>query len=187
VDSNVGTLLAALDDLGLRDDTLVIVTSDHGETVSTYPVGHGLHTSNEELRVPFLLSNRKLFKEAHVSERVGNHVDLASTVTAIAGVSPGEEWMGRNLLADRVPSRLLYVMTNHARTDALIDGDLLYSFNNVSGVGELKQAGESEFSPLPPDDPRRSLMSSYRKVAGGLRKWVTWHHLSRAGHLENQS
>ena len=76
-------------------------------------------------------------------------------------------------------------MSNHARTDALIDGDLLYSFNSVSGVAELKEVGETDFSPLPQDDPRRSLMQRYGEVAGGLRKWVTWHHLRRARHPES--
>lgn len=187
VDNNVGRLLSALDDLGLRDDTLVILTSDHGETVSSYPVGHGLHMSNEELRVPLLFSNRKLFPEAHVSERVGNHIDFAPTVAALAGLAPDEDWRGRNLLAEQFSTRLLYVMANHAHTDALIDGDLLFSFNAASGTGELHEQSKTGFSPLSQDDSRRSLLKRYSEVTEAVRIWSTWQHLRRARREREQS
>jgi len=56
VDSHVERILLALDELGLADDTLVIVTSDHGEEFFEHGgIGHR-HTLYEEVaRVPLLL------------------------------------------------------------------------------------------------------------------------------------
>ena len=38
VDGMVGSILGAIDDAGLRDNTIVVFTSDHGEMVGTH--GH---------------------------------------------------------------------------------------------------------------------------------------------------
>ena len=55
LDWNVGRLLAAVDELGLRDDTLFVFTSDHGELFGA----HGRKGKNifyeEAVRVPFLV------------------------------------------------------------------------------------------------------------------------------------
>lgn len=55
LDANVGRLLAALDRLGLRDNTIVVFTSDHGEMLGA----HGRRAKNifydEAVRVPFLV------------------------------------------------------------------------------------------------------------------------------------
>lgn len=55
LDWNLGRLLAAVDELGLRDDTVFVFTSDHGELFGA----HGRKGKNifyeEAVRVPFLL------------------------------------------------------------------------------------------------------------------------------------
>jgi arylsulfatase A-like enzyme len=60
VDHQVGRLLAALDDHGLRDDTFVVFTSDHGMQLGS----HGLMYKNvpyeESMRVPLLVSHPTL-------------------------------------------------------------------------------------------------------------------------------
>jgi arylsulfatase A-like enzyme len=70
-DAAVGQLLGALDELGLRDDTLVVVTADHGETLSREHDSIGLRVDrdrrpgrfqhlrtiwDETVRVPIVLS-----------------------------------------------------------------------------------------------------------------------------------
>ena len=55
LDWNVGRLLAALEELGLRENTLLVFTSDHGEMFGA----HGRRAKNiffeEAIRVPFLV------------------------------------------------------------------------------------------------------------------------------------
>lgn len=55
VDEQFGRILQALDEAGLKDDTIVLFTSDHGNCVGT----HGCDTKNvlfeESMRIPFLI------------------------------------------------------------------------------------------------------------------------------------
>lgn len=56
VDDNVGRLVETLKDRGLYEDTLIIVTSDHGEEFWDHGLwGHGHTLYNETIRVPLLI------------------------------------------------------------------------------------------------------------------------------------
>src|SRR4029450_8136380 len=79
-DSAVGQLLAYLKSEGLMEKTLIVVVGDHGETVSSYPVGHGLNVSAEEMRTPFILSNPVLFPSSIESRVPSSHLDVAPTI-----------------------------------------------------------------------------------------------------------
>ncbi len=55
-DTELAKILAGLDELGLSNDTLVIVTSDHGEEFfEDGRVGHASRLSNEQVQVPLLI------------------------------------------------------------------------------------------------------------------------------------
>ena len=55
VDDRIGELLTLLQRDGRLDDTLVIVTSDHGEGLGDHGlIGHGMHLYQSLLHVPFL-------------------------------------------------------------------------------------------------------------------------------------
>jgi arylsulfatase A-like enzyme len=55
-DHEVGRLLAALDSLGLAEQTLVVVTSDHGEGLKRHGhMHHGIHIYEEAVHVPLIL------------------------------------------------------------------------------------------------------------------------------------
>jgi arylsulfatase A-like enzyme len=56
-DAQLGVLLAALDDAKIRDKTIVIVTSDHGEELGEHGTmgTHGITVNSEVLRVPLVV------------------------------------------------------------------------------------------------------------------------------------
>lgn len=80
-DSEVGRLLAHLDELGLKDDTLVIVTSDHGDEFFEHGgIGHRRTLDEEVVRIPLLLRlPGALPSGAAVPGVVSNH-DVFGTV-----------------------------------------------------------------------------------------------------------
>lgn len=101
-DRQVGRLLDRLDRLGLSDDTLVVVTSDHGEDLGDRsppaPGNHGHSLLDEQALVPLIIRDPTL--TAHVS-RVGAQVrtiDIVPTILDRLGVDPGPAATGRSLV-----------------------------------------------------------------------------------------
>ena len=88
IDAQFGTLIDLVDATGRRDDTIVVLTSDHGELLGS----HGLYCKNvggfeEVYQIPLLISGPQV-PEGVVSEaRVGLH-DLAPTLLELAGLAP---------------------------------------------------------------------------------------------------
>jgi arylsulfatase A-like enzyme len=109
-DEAIGKLLQTLDELRLRDETLIVVTADHGETFSSAHGGvsgldhmkvryhHSASNYEETTHVPILLSlPGKLPEGRVVSARVRN-IDLAPTVLDLEGMEPTAKMTGRSLL-----------------------------------------------------------------------------------------
>ncbi len=85
VDSQVGAVLDELSSRGLTEETLVVVTSDHGEGFGEHgEVGHGILAYEEDLRVPLI------FAAPGVAPRVARErvrlVDLLPTLLELLSV-----------------------------------------------------------------------------------------------------
>jgi arylsulfatase A-like enzyme len=99
LDHAVGRVLDVLDERGLADDTLVIVTSDHGEFLGEHQlIFKGPFGYDSLLRVPLLVRGPGVDAGRVVTDPVGT-IDLAPTILDAAGIeTPG--WMeGRSLAA----------------------------------------------------------------------------------------
>lgn len=97
-DEYMGKFLAELDKLGLMEDTLFIVTNDHGEELGGHgKYGHGHTLFDELIRAPMLIHYPKLFPAQRRTEVVEN-VDLAPTILDVLGQKPLEKADGRSLL-----------------------------------------------------------------------------------------
>lgn len=92
MDANVGTLLDSVDELGARDDTIVVFTSDNGPE-ATWPwqgssgPWRGYYFTHMEgsLRTPFIIRWPGRIAEGRVSNEIVHEVDTFSTFAAIAG------------------------------------------------------------------------------------------------------
>src|SRR6185436_3082704 len=83
MDDNVGRLLAKLDDLKLRENTIVIFMSDNGANGARYNAGmRGTKNSLHEggTRVPFFLSWPAKFKQPRVVREIASHIDVFPTL-----------------------------------------------------------------------------------------------------------
>ena len=101
VDHNIGRLLTALDETALRDDTIVIVTSDHGEMLGERGFWYKMSWFEGASRVPLLVSAPGRFKAGRVAQSV-SLVDMLPTLVELAQDGrPGRyasEIEGRSLL-----------------------------------------------------------------------------------------
>lgn len=99
LDHEIGRLLAALDRLGLRENTLVIYTSDHGDMCGS----HGMMDKHfimydDVMRVPLIVRwPRVAWKGATCDAFVVNALDLAATFCAAVGLPVPSEFQGESL------------------------------------------------------------------------------------------
>ena len=84
IDRKIGRLLDTLEAVGLRDDTIVVFTSDHGEMLGERGMWYKQTFFEWSSRVPFMISYPRQFKPRRVSEVV-SLVDLMPTLLALAG------------------------------------------------------------------------------------------------------
>ncbi|MEO8877884.1 MAG: sulfatase, partial [Polyangiaceae bacterium] len=110
-DEAIGTLLKTLDDLHLRDHTVVVVTADHGETLSASHHGrlkldnismrfhHAMGNYEETTRIPILISLPGVIPEnRNVTERV-RIIDIAPTLLELEGLAPDPKMSGKSLVS----------------------------------------------------------------------------------------
>lgn len=90
VDHYLGEIVKTLDDLGLREDTLIVYASDHGDFVGRHgmvekcAVGHNVY--EDTLRVPFIVSWAKQFKEGRECSDLVELLDIYPTLMDAAGL-----------------------------------------------------------------------------------------------------
>ncbi|BCX48190.1 iduronate-2-sulfatase [Haloferula helveola] len=89
-DAQVGRLLGALDEMGLAEDTVVVLWSDHGYKLGEHG-GWGKMTNLElDTRVPFIIRDPKAKANGKRCGRLVETVDLFPTLCELAGVKvPG--------------------------------------------------------------------------------------------------
>ena len=99
MDEQVGRVLEALDELGLRENTIVIFSSDHGYLLGHHHKFQKQHLFEESTRVPFILSVPWITKShGHASNQITELVDLYPTLAELAGLTPPTNLQGQSLL-----------------------------------------------------------------------------------------
>ena len=92
VDSQVGRLLAWLDENGRARDTVVIVMGDHGESLGEHgESGHGFFIYEGATRVPFIVRAPYDTMQGHRVAEVVRAVDVSPTVFDLLAVEAGQE------------------------------------------------------------------------------------------------
>ena len=98
IDDEVAQVVAALEELRLRESTLLIFSADHGASLGE-GAAFAKHTFAPHVhRVPLILSWPGTLNPAERSD-IAEAVDLAPTVLEACGRSAGAEMRGRNLLS----------------------------------------------------------------------------------------
>ena len=106
VDDNVGRMLDYLDAEGLKDNTLVIYTSDQGFFLGDHGWFDKRFMLEESLRMPFLARFPKLIKPGSVNRDMLLNLDFAPTFLDVAGQKAPEWMQGRSatpLMAGKAP------------------------------------------------------------------------------------
>jgi arylsulfatase A-like enzyme len=98
IDEEVGRVLSALDDARVRDNTLILFTSDHGEHLGDHGLVHkGPPGYDSCARVPLIVTTPGPGAEGETRSELIELVDLAPTVLDYCGVQVPPFLQGRSL------------------------------------------------------------------------------------------
>jgi arylsulfatase A-like enzyme len=98
VDDNVGRVLDWLDANGLRENTVVIYTSDQGFFLGEHGLFDKRFMYEESLRMPFLVRWPAGIRPGGVSDAIGINCDFAPTFLDLAGQPAPKDMQGRSFL-----------------------------------------------------------------------------------------
>lgn len=105
LDDQVGVIMSALEERGLSERTIVIVSTDHGATVGD-DGGFGKHTfAPQSHRTPLIIAVPGGPSGQRRSDLVVSE-DLAATVLGLVGVAPSHPIDGRDLFRDPAPEAI---------------------------------------------------------------------------------
>ena len=98
MDDGVAEILHTLDATGLSEDTLVVLTGDHGESLTEHDIyfeHHGLY--DQTIHVPLLMRLPGKIAPGTSIAPIVQHLDLAPTLLNACGASAPEKMEGQNL------------------------------------------------------------------------------------------
>ncbi len=117
-DDLFGELVAVLRRGGLLPDTMVVVTSDHGELIGERggQMTHGLFPYEEVMRVPLVVKFPERFQRTGADPRLVSTIDLVPTYCELAGAPmPADQTQGISLLSDRRHDFVIHQRQNFLR------------------------------------------------------------------------
>ena len=85
MDDNVGQIIKKLDELGLKDKTLVIYSSDHGDMAGEKGMWFKMIMYEPSARVPLIIRMPGVIEPGTVNNTLINHVDYYPTVAGLTG------------------------------------------------------------------------------------------------------
>ena len=93
LDTYIGEIVQATKDAGIYDDTIFIVTADHGGIEK----GHGGKTM-QEMETPFIIVGKGIRKGHEITESM-MQFDIAPTIAYIFGLETPQVWIGRPVMS----------------------------------------------------------------------------------------
>lgn len=116
VDRQIGALKRYLRETDQLDDTLWVITSDHGEMFFEHDgVTHGKTLFEPEARVPLLFHWPRGLTPKRVDDPV-SHLDVLPTIVDLLGAPPHPAFQGRSILEDGPKPRPVYMNIQGLRT-----------------------------------------------------------------------
>jgi len=175
-DRQIQRLLAALQEIGAEEETVVIFTADHGEALGEHHLyfKHGDFLHEPQIRVPLII---KIPGASPIKiPRIVKHIDLGPTVLHLFGLKKPEQFQGKSLLPfihskSQEWEDLAFSQVGKDSDLALVDGPMkLVHFSGQKMLYDLGQdPGEKEniYTKRPKQTTRRleQKMELYRNFA----------------------
>jgi arylsulfatase A-like enzyme len=97
-DAQFGRIVKTLKELGMYDDTWIVVVSDHGEAFNEHgDWGHGTSLYDEQIRVPCVIKPPRDLHFNGERDGIAELIDIAPTLLDLADFRVPDEFQGRSL------------------------------------------------------------------------------------------
>jgi len=175
----VGRIRDALNKAGEWDNTVVVITGDHGEAFMEHGLArHGTHTWEEMIHIPLILYAGPGLRAAlphalpsRVPDTVSG-IDIAPTVADLIGIRPHGSWQGVNVLEPGYDSqdRPIFSMTQYTRWQEVV------CINRLKYIYDLSDVQEYLFDLRTDPGERHNLAGANPELAAALRELLSgWH------------
>lgn len=164
-DHHVGRLLEMLRQTELADDTLVVIIGDHGEAFGerhTGNIGHGGGAYNENLRIPMIFWNPRLFPTGTRNPMPAGLVDLNPTLAGILNIPVEPDWQGASLFSPDHPKRVYFFADRMGNRYGFYDGQYKYINHVDDDFEELFDLGADPLEQTNIVDLHHELLDEYR-------------------------
>lgn len=186
VDSVLGRFLKELKENQLLEDTLVIFTSDHGESLGQHgEQTHGFFAYNTAIWIPMIISGPGI-KAKRVEHQV-SHLDIFPTVCDVLNLKQPEFLQGQSLVpamrGRRFPKRALYFesLSPHysmgwAPLQGFVQGNFKYTESPIPELYDIEKDFEEQVNLASNQD-----LSSYRNRLREMIELYMYDKSARAG------
>jgi arylsulfatase A-like enzyme len=181
LDAQLGVLFDRLKSAGLWDNSLIIVTSDHGEALGEHnQLDHGgLSLYEDQIHVPLLIKYPGATRKGVVDEPAST-VDIMPTVLSIAALVPPEYLAGQSLtdplpkdrevLAESFPGGRAY-FTNPTRFDRTFRGIVSSSQKYIAASSGAPELYDLRQDPAEAKNLYNAEQESSREATERLSAW----------------
>ena len=128
MDALVGELILSLDEMGIRENTTIILWSDHGYFLGEHGFWCKHSTFQEAIKIPLIISSTK-FAKNKTTESFTELVDVYPTLCEITGIKAPNYIQGKSLIPIlENPTMMLKdeIYTRYKQGEAVVDQN--YSF-----------------------------------------------------------
>ena len=181
-DMVLGEIIEGLKERGLFENTIVLVTGDHGESFQEHE-NLNMHSGGvyEELvHVPFLISYPTVISRRVLIDDNTSHLDILPTLLELAGLDTEDldELEGYSLIGTLPPDRMIFVVNGD---DGAVDGVIQ---NNYKFVRKYSTNSEMLFDLSNDPLEEHNIVGSRPEMADFFREYAeTWvaHRRQRWG------
>lgn len=175
----VGRIRDSLQRAGALDNTIIVITGDHGEAFMEHGLArHGVHVWDEMIHIPLIVwvgpkvrASLPVPPPARVADSVSG-IDIAPTIAGLVGVAPHPSWQGVNVIdpAYTGRDRPLFFMTQYTRwQEGVCLNGLKYFFDLTEATESLYDLRVDPGETVDLVGLRPRLVMALRQLLGG------WH------------
>ncbi len=172
LDKQVGRLLDYLDARGLRENTIVLLTADHGDCLGDHGIFFKTCFLKGSVNIPFIVSapGQGVPAGATLETPVGQE-DALPTLCDLAGVPPPAGICGKSLrgvMSGGGFDRPYYVAETCGQSNMVFDGTWKYIYSELEATEELYCVKDD------PDEMRNLAAGDPKRVAAMREVLIQW-------------